>query len=522
MAGADLHSSTHYTPMSAGSKSAAGSNFIDRFGSRFKLKLDYDWSFRQKKLLILKKFLDGSIYDNLSPFHVEFTGGSSTGKYISLSERRPSVTYNLCKIIVEESVALLFGDDHFPVVRCEKYEKTEAFLQYITRACGLKKIMLDAAKSGSVGSVCIAVKVLEGKLYFEAIETKNLTPFFDKMCPDELERVIEKVKIDGSTLESYGYPVPKDDLNRFFWVKREWNEEEEIFYQPYLCDKDKDENFSPSRDAEKSEMHNFGFVPLVWIKNLPSTTMIDGGCTFENILDINIEIDYQLSQLGRLIKYNSDPTFVIKNPSALEGDKLIKSINILNLDEKGDAYYAEISGKSSEPAMNYVKMLREYALEVARGNRTSPEKMKVAQSGKAIQMLNNTLVSLVGEMRITYGDDGLLKIYKMILDIANHDGIEISYGEYKPDTDIDCQDALNLDWPDWYPLSSQEKLQEAQTLATYKQNNILSNETAVKSIADEYNILDVPNEIKAIEKEKEQEYTLNSSSKMLNDNNSKK
>jgi hypothetical protein len=507
--------------MSAGSNSAASSGFIDRFSSRFKLRLDPDWSYRQKKLFILKKFLDGSIYDNLSPFHTEFTGNDNNGQYITLANRRPSVTYNLCKIIVEESISLLFGDDHFPVIRCNEYEKTSTFLQYITRTCGLKKVMLNAARVGSVGSSCIAIKVLEEKFYFEALETKNLTPIFNKMKPDELEEVIEKVKVDGSTLISFGYNISKDDLNKFYWVRRDWTKNEEIFYQPYLCEKDEDRDFSPNKDEEKSATHNFGFVSLVWIKNLPSAAMIDGACTFESILDINIEIDYQLSQLGRLIKYNSDPTFVIKNPSAMEGSKLIKSVGILNLDESGDAYYAEISGKSSEPAMNYVKMLREYALEVARGNRTNPDKINGVQSGKAIQMLNSSLISLVSEMRITYGDYGLLQIYKMVLDITNNAKIKVDYGDYPPDNNDKCEDNLVLDWPDWYPLSAQEKYQEAQTLASYKQNNILSTKTAVESIADEYNILDIPSELKDIEKEKKQEYTLSNSNSNIDNNSSK-
>jgi len=512
----ELDSSRHYVPSSSKKMGNSSSEFIERFSHRFKLNLDDNLSYRQKKLIILQKFLDRSIYDNLYPFYMEFTGDDKAGQYIRLSKRRPSVTYNLCKIIVEDSVSLLFGDDHFPVVRCAEYKNTEQFLQIITRESNLRKVMLDAARAGSIGSACIAVKLLEGKFHFEVLETYNLTPFFKKLFPEQLERVIEKVKVDGSTLQSYGYAINKDDLNKFFYVTREWNEVEEIFYIPYLCEKEKEDSFVPSKDEDKSELHDLGFVPLIWIRNLPSTRSIDGDCTFESIIDINIEIEYHLSQLGRTITYNEDPTLVIKNPSAFEGEKLIKSISVLNLDEKGDAYYAEMSGKSVEPAMGYIRLLREYALEVARGNRTSPEKISTAQSGKAIQMLNAALISMVSEMRVTYGDEGVLKLYKMILAIANHEKMAIDYDNVKPDSLKNIEDFVILDWPAWYPLSSQEKLQEAQTLSTYKQNNILSTETAVTSIADEYNILDIPEELKTIEKEKAQEYTLSTNNKTLN------
>src|SRR5881394_1891984 len=84
-------------------------NMIERYGVRFGIKFSDDWSFRQKKLFILKKFLDNSIYDNLIPFQVEYDGEGKGGKYIKLVRRRPSAIYNLPKIIVNESTSLLFG-----------------------------------------------------------------------------------------------------------------------------------------------------------------------------------------------------------------------------------------------------------------------------------------------------------------------------------------------------------------------------------------------------------------------------
>lgn len=501
-----LSGRTHYTPMVAYDGSSADYSVIDRYASRFKVDLDKDWSYREKKLHILKKFLNGSIYDNLAPFHTEFSGsGEGEGQYIPLCKRRPSVIYNMNKIIVDESVTMLFGLDHFPVVRCgDSNEKTTNFLQYVTRKSKLKRVMLEAAKSGSIGSVCIVIKVLNKNFYFEVIETKNLKPVFSALEPEKLIELTEKRKIDGSTLVSYGYSINPDELNEFFYVVRKWDLENETYYQPYLCSKEKEEDFTPIEDSEKSENHALGFVPAIWIKNLPSSQNIDGSCTFEAILDIGIEIDYQESQLGRLFKYNSDPTLVIKNTQGLEGEKIIKSRTVLSLDEKGDAYYAEMSGKSCAEVMKYIDKLRQYALEVTRGNRTSPDKLTMAQSGKAIQMLNSALIGLVNEMRITYGDDGLLPIYQMILDICKTNKYEIDYGD--SNLDMNCENNLVLDWPDWYPKSAQEELQEQQALSGYIKTGVLSKKTALNVIADEYNILDPEDELKLIEIQSKQEY----------------
>lgn len=62
-----------------------------------------------------------------------------------------------------------------------------------------------------------------------------------------------------------------------------------------------------------------------------------------------------------------------------------------------------------------------------------------------------------------------------------------------------------MDWPEWYPETGQEKLQEAQSLQIYRTSGMLSQETAIKSIQEEFHILDIDDEIKAIDEEKETE-----------------
>ncbi len=481
--------------------------FIERYKKRFGLKLDEDWSYRQQKLFILRKFLDGSIYDRLLPFHDEYDGEGQSGQYVKLVRRRPSAIYNLPKIIVNESTGMLFGEQHFPIVRCvnqgEKNEDITSFLKYITDTAKIRRKMLEAAKKGSIGSVCIIVKVLNGKFHLDILRTQSLTPYFDRLQPNKLIRLVDKKKVDGYSIKAFGYDVDKEDLNKLFYFVREWTTTEEIYYVPYLC-QDEKEGYIPKKDSNNSSVHNFGFVPAIWIKNISEDEDIDGECTFESILDLTVLICYQLSQLGRGFNYNSDPTLVIKNPSSLEGTALIKGSGILNLDEKGDAYYAEMKGDASGKVMEYVNLLREYAIEVGRGNRSSPEKISGAQSGTALKLLNGALISLVGELRLTYGEDGLISLYEMILSICKSPNIEIDFGESKVTIPDNYQ--LVLDWPELYPSTPDEDFQEAQTLTTYTSNGILSKETAMKNISDDYNVVNVEEEIKSVETEQQAEH----------------
>ena len=71
---------------------------------------------RARTLDILKRVLDGKLYDVLPyQFHEERGAG---GEYIPLRNRRPSVRYALCRIVVEDSVSLLFSEGHFPTIDC--------------------------------------------------------------------------------------------------------------------------------------------------------------------------------------------------------------------------------------------------------------------------------------------------------------------------------------------------------------------------------------------------------------------
>lgn len=77
---------------------------------------DKDYPRRTSILDVLTKVLNGQLYDVLPyDFHEERSAG---GEYIPLRKRRPSVRYPLCRIVVEDSVSLLFGEGHFPTINC--------------------------------------------------------------------------------------------------------------------------------------------------------------------------------------------------------------------------------------------------------------------------------------------------------------------------------------------------------------------------------------------------------------------
>lgn len=73
----------------------------------------------------------------------------------------------------------------------------------------------------------------------------------------------------------------------------------------------------------------------------------------------------------------------------------------------------------------------------------------------------------------------------------------IVMGQAVPDLDPSAR--LSLKWPHWYPATSDDRQKDAQTLSTLAAAGQISRETAVKAIADTYDIEDVPAELARID-----------------------
>lgn len=454
---------------------------------------DPDYPARTRILDILSRVLSGTLYDVLPyKFHEERTAG---GEYIPLSSRKPSVRYPLSRVVVEDSVSLLFSDGHFPVIDCADPE-TRAAITNITKEARLNVVLTDAAVRGAVGSVAILFRVLRGRVFFQVMDTRYLTPTWDPQAPDSLILVTERYKVRGETLRASGYAI--DDEDAEYWFSRQWDTEHETWFVPAPVGSPS----APIVDEARSVGHRLGFVPITWIRNLPGSSSTgdpnDGGCTFRAAIETQIEIDYQLSQVGRGLKYSSDPTLLLKEPSLAGGELLKGAGNALVVSEKGDARLLEIGGTASAAVIEYVRVLREFALESVHGNRASPDRLTTAQSGRALEMLNQGLIWLSDNLRVTYGEMALLALLGMVVKASQIYPLNVM-GLPVPSLRADCP--LTLKWPAWYAASADDRQKDAQTLSTLANAGHISRETAVKTVASIYDIPDPAAEIDRITSE---------------------
>lgn len=478
------------------------------------IKWDKDLPHRAKMIDLYTRVYNGTIYDHLRYYFFQEREDGLNGQYIKLQLRQPSVKQNFCKLVVDDSVSLLFGNDHFPRIACKDTE-TRQIYEDIIEEFKINSAMIRAATIGSAGSVILFINVYEGVLRIKPKCTKYITPEFD--ATDCLLKVTEKYKVSGKELIEKGYDIQYP--GKIYWFHKEWDKNSEIYYIPYLCE---EKTEKPAIDKGKTIVHNLGVIPAVWIKNLPrildndeNGECIDGECTFARAVDTNIEIDYQLSQVGRALKYSSDPLLVLK----LEDDGMTLQQNSVNtvdsasgafignggsrglarsasnaivLNQKDEANLLEISGEACNAVLEYVRNLREYMLETIHGNRSNADKVNVSQSAAAMKALNQALIWLTDNLRVSYGA-GLLDVLKIIAKITSKPGFGILVKE-KIITNISTKEAVTLSWPSWYPHTPTDKVQNANSLKILSDIDMISKETGTASIANDYDIHELEKE----------------------------
>ena len=443
---------------------------------------------RFKRLDALDRLRAGTFYDHIrAPFTSEYDGQ----RYVPMQERRPSIIWNGAKLLTDQLSGLLWGDEQMPIVRTydgeepsEQDKAAEEGIQHLVEMLDLDAVMDEVTDCVSSGSGAVVLRAMDDKtLYVEIVPGRECEPVFDPKNPLKLTKHVQKYPTKGQILADQGYEIADEDLNANFWFKLEIDDKEETRYFPLRDDKYQmlgemlnGVRISWEVDAERSGPHGWGMLPVIWAK-APKGDTRDGECLYGAIVDMLVEIDYDLSQVGRGFRYTADPMLYYQRGQLREGatpagynsgrgnasDSIAKAKTTIGPEKLiegeagGDAKLLEISGQGLAAMGEQIKMYREWGLEICGGMKSDADNTKGPESGRALEMLYQNLILVVKRWRVALGNKVFLPLVKMLLTGIEKGLIEVEGLEgVAPDT------TMRLVWPTWMTPTGPDLLASAQ------------------------------------------------------------
>lgn len=406
---------------------------------------------RYRKLDALGRMLDGTIYDDLDfSFEMENAPGR---KHIPLRERRPSVDFNLAYEITQDTLAELFGDEQFPIVTVsqnrEQNEKATVAVADMIEAVGLQPVIVEAYEEGVIGGVGVVIhRSDDGSPYYEILPAKYCEPVYRSKYSNALVALVVTYPISPDAAEDLVPGITKEDENKgveVYWYRYVVGPSETVDYKPLS-----DERFARLGETDdhgdviqfeelNRESHGFrGRTPATYAKNLGGKQRdMDGPALWWPIRNICIEIDYTLSQAGRGLRYSADPMLFVRKGDMMGGDDtpagydkpaggmstldsggtMVKGVTqtLVGQGPNSDAKLLEISANGIKEEREFVRDLREYALEIIGGSKARAEHLKGAPSGRALDKSSKPLRRLVRRQRRPYGLGLLLDLIDLTL-----------------------------------------------------------------------------------------------------------
>lgn len=455
-------------------------------------KIEYpQWARTQQRFVrldSLDRFLDGTIYDHLEySFYEE---EDSRGKYIPVEQRRPSAQTNLPGKVAKMIARKLFAGRHTPRIVHEN-EQVQQWLMTLIAQGSLYERMLQASIWGSVGSVAVTFKLVEGALKVDVWRAKYCYPVFN--ATGDLSMLRVQYTVSGRTMLKNGFEKDIEgrplDLDQMYWFVRDWEESTERTYMPIKDDQYDPLDGPPNRlieDTSRTYTHNMGFVPGVWMVNLAGGAAPDGACTWEPAVNLCVDADYTLSQLGRGVRYNAAPQLVIVGD--LKGDddpgRIQRGpVSVLHFDADtrlddgtkmggGDAKLLEMVGNGVTAGMKYVEYVLRLAVEAISASRKNPEEAHGTLSGRAMELMDDAFFDLVHELRSAYGDEGFVPLLRKIVRACCKTGA----------APAGCSEEVALQfglrWPRLYGTTPQDEVNLMESMAMGVQTQLVDIDVA--------------------------------------------
>jgi SPP1 Gp6-like portal protein len=391
---------------------------------------------RERRFNRASAYYWGRQYEDLEPWSTPDT---------ALRDKRPSVQVGLTKKAVNRVNAHLFGEGHAPGWKIEQEgeDKLEKDLAALIDESGIRRRYSELGRLGCLhGTVAIGFYVFEdGRVDTEIINVGKAKPIFGR---DDRKKAIE-LDVDFDELlelREYWRTFADDEESGErieTWHRRDWTTDSTLEYFPIEGPVTKPEDLKWEEDEELSVPHGLGFVPAEWITPLEVANDIDGApIVDEPEFLLEDEVNYTLSQAGRGIRYNQEPTLVFTGVDAEDDCSIVRGgNNTLRVrtdparegGQNADAKLLEMTGTGPATAMDYVRLVRNMFNEIVQVVDHDPAQFAGAASGVALERLLYPMVLLVQNLRPDYEEKLgrlLVKMLKATGSVGPSDDIRVS------------------------------------------------------------------------------------------------
>lgn len=436
------------------------------------------------------------------------------GWYVPLSKRRPATTMPLARMIVSRLNSMLFGVQNRPDVLVAGDENAEAFVREVAKESSLWQRMIEARKiGGSSGTVAMSYGYNEGKPRVEVHRGKHCRVLAWQDFPEKIPNVV--MKSYEYTKEVFDPESGKAKEKVFFYV-RYWDNEVEVIWEQIPEKVAKTSGWMNVSIPDRVIWHDTGWCPVVWIQNTSNSEDDDGDADYVGSLDDMDQINRLKSASCKGTIANVDPTLVVKQ-DATKNHGSVRKGSENAIFSAGGAEYLELQGSSISAAEQKLDSLRQDVLDAAQVILPTPETVTGSvQSAAALRILFAPMTSRCDTLREQYGDRGIVRILTGLLRQAKADGVEVNL-EPKVDTQTDEEgnqstnliehspgerEVIALVWPPYFPATWTDRQAAAQTAsAAAGQKAILSQRTAIQSVAQLFGVEDVDAELANIKSE---------------------
>jgi hypothetical protein len=439
---------------------------------------------------------------------------------VPLRFRKPCAPVALGRVIPLKLTSMLFGAKKHPKVACDD-PLTEDWLTGWAEVTRLWSKMKQARNmGGSMGSVGLGYKFVNGKPIVEVHDPRWSTPTFSDRC----ELIVEKFEKRYQFAEQIRTPDGYETV--WYWYRRVIDAELDVIWPKVRVIEGEEPDWL--RERFEGAKHGFGHCPIVWVQNSEVDEAIDGEEDLCGCWELVEGIDMLNSQARKSAIANCDPTGWIG--SEAEFDQIKRgSGNFLQVEKGGSVNLLEMTGAGVEMACKLRDQNIEQLCTVARcvldRNEGGP-----SRTVDEVEHVYSSMIEKCDELREQYGELGIKRLMEMVLKsarqlsetrtVTDDNGIprivrglislpkrravdELTGQTVWLDRKLGSGTQIELRWPRYY-TPSQDSIVSAVTAAgTAKEKGLIDGKHASEYVAEQFNVENVLDMLKNIEKEQD-------------------